>query len=183
MKRRQFLEFTSAALPAAALGGCGKGVGLDRTGVRALGHSLLPTEVGMDAHVRISDAFAEWAHGIHEGAELNHGYGTGELRFAGASPVPRWKQQLEALEQESRSHYGAGLEFLNDHQRLQLVRDAVAGSAPGRLPAPQDAEHVAVAILAFFYSSPEATDLAYRAAIRKEQCRPLAQSPHKPVAL
>ncbi len=45
------------------------------------------------------------------------------------------------------------------------------------------APHIAVALLAHFYASPEATDLCYQVKIGKETCRPLASSSRQPLPL
>jgi hypothetical protein len=63
------------------------------------------------------------------------------------------------------------------------VRTALAGERGDALPTPLAAKHIAVALLAHFYDSPAATDLAYDARIRRQQCRPLAGQGQKPVAL
>lgn len=181
MKRRTFLQATAAAAPVTALSACDRGWNV--TALRSLCDTLLPTELGTESRVRIADEFAAWAGGIREGVELNHGYGTGELSFTGESPWPRWQQQLDELDQAAESRYGTGWASLDDEQRRELVRDALSHEESERLPDPRTAEHVVVAILAYFYASPEATDLAYRAAIRKQQCRPLDQSPRRPVTL
>ncbi len=40
--------------------------------------------------------------------------------------------------------------------------------------------HVAVGLLAYFYATPAATDLAYRAKISRHTCRPLAYASRRP---
>jgi hypothetical protein len=53
----------------------------------------------------------------------------------------------------------------------------------GGLPEIDRAPHIAVGLLAHFYSSAAAQDLCYRARIGKGTCRPLAESPRRPLPL
>jgi hypothetical protein len=48
------------------------------------------------------------------------------------------------------------------------------------MPAPADAHHVALGLLAWFYASPAAEDLCYRAAIGRGSCRSLADVERAP---
>jgi len=43
-----------------------------------------------------------------------------------------------------------------------------------------EAEHVAVAVLAWYMASSEALDLCYDAEIGRRRCRPLDQNPRRP---
>ena len=67
--------------------------------------------------------------------------------------------------------------------RAELVCAALKGQRLDRMPGVADAAHVALALLAHFYESPGAADLCYDAQIGKNQCRPLAASPRKPLPL
>jgi hypothetical protein len=51
------------------------------------------------------------------------------------------------------------------------------------MPDPLAANHVVVALVAFYFGSAEANDLCYRAAIGRNQCRPLVNSPREPLPL
>jgi len=64
-----------------------------------------------------------------------------------------------------------------------LVRAALSGISPGGLPPIDRAPHIALGLLAHFYSSSAAHDLCYRARIGKETCRPLAEAPRRPLPL
>jgi hypothetical protein len=185
--RRGFVQTVAAALPAASLA-CRTARRppaplLDRAVLDPLGRTVLPTELGTDGIDRILAGFQTWLAEYRPGAELNHGYGTGELAYAAESPASRWQRQLDALEREARERWQRPFAELSSDERREMVRRRIDGDRLNRLPTPSAARHVAVGLLSYFYSTPEATDLCYRAAIRKRQCRPLAGSPNEPVSL
>src|ERR1041384_6263532 len=136
---------------------------LDPVLLRALGAAVLPSELGDGGIGRTVAGFERWLAGYREGAELLHGYGTGEIRRTGPSPALRWAGQLRELDQAARKAGGkpfAGLDLSGQHE---MVRAALHGARPARLPSPDRAEHVAVGLLAWFYGTPEAADLCYGA--------------------
>lgn len=63
------------------------------------------------------------------------------------------------------------------------MRGQLAGEKLQLTSSPGEAGHVAVALLAFFYGTSEATDLCYQAGIGKETCRSLSSAPEKPAPL
>ncbi len=94
-----------------------------------------------------------------------------------------WQAQLEALNTEARSRSNVSFVALDADTQRDIIRQQIADDRIDRLPRPYRARHVAVALLAYFYSTPEATDLCYQAAIGKNNCRPLRRSPDKPISL
>lgn len=149
---------------------------LDPKVLRALGRAILPTELGSAGVDRVASGFERWLAGYREGAELIHGYGTGEIRTAGPSPAVRWNAQLQAFAKKSFLTATAG-------EQRRLVLEALAGVRLGPLLQFDRAPHIAVGLLGFFYATPEATDLCYQARIGPNTCRPLDQSPRKPLPL
>jgi hypothetical protein len=59
----------------------------------------------------------------------------------------------------------------------------VAQAGGDALPGVAQAEHVALALLAHFYESPEANDLCHERAIGRSLCRPLAAQADAPAPL
>jgi hypothetical protein len=155
---------------------------LDPRQLRALASATLPGELGPDGVNRVVTSFERWLLGYREGVELVHGYGTGELRHTGPSPALRWSAQLRELEASARKQ-GHSFEQLGLDDRQALVRSALEGQRGTGLPPVDRAPHLAVGLLAFFYGSPEATDLCYQARIGSNGCRPLAESPQRPLPL
>jgi hypothetical protein len=157
---------------------------LDAELLRALAVAVLPTEIGTEGVQRSADALQKWIAGYRAGAELNHGYGSARLRTTGADPSIRWALQLRTLDVDARRLHGAGFAALTADQRRDLVRAQLATERATNIPGDVGAaSHVALALLASFYGSPEATDLCYEATIAKNACRPLAQGTQRPVPL
>jgi hypothetical protein len=181
LSRRAFLGWLAASVPAAALVRRAHALAVDdiasspRT-MRALGEAVLPSELGAFESGAAVDRFQRWISGYRENAELVHGYGTSKLEQSGPTPATRWAAQLDRLEAKRFSE-------LSLDRRREMIRADLAALQVDRLGAVGRAPHVAVALLAHFYASPEATDLCYEAKIRKQTCRPLASSSRKPLPL
>jgi hypothetical protein len=156
---------------------------LDPALLRALGAAVLPSELRSDGVARAVAGFERWLAGYREGAEVLHGYGSGEIRRTGPSPALRWAGQLRELDQAARKTGGKPFAALEPAPRQQLVRAALVGSQSAGLSSVDRAPHVAVGLLAFFYGSPEAADLCYGARIGRNGCRPLEESPRMPLPL
>lgn len=188
--RRTFLKRSGVALSAAALPGCvqdrpsdgsGPPAGrLDSPVLREVGGLVLPGELGAAGREAAVAAFRRWADGYDAVPELNHGYGTSEIRYGPADPVPGWRAQLEALDVEARRRHGAPFATLGDDQKLVLLRSHVDAVQNDDLPSPLRARHVAVALLAHWAGTPEATDLCYGVRISPQTCRGLARSSDEP---
>ena len=189
INRRGFLGSVAAALPVAAasrraLKRTKPGTsGLDDELTRALGHAVLPAELGSDGIDRVVAGFHSWLEEYEPGAELNHGYGTADIEFTPDDPTISWQAQLNELEREAQRRFQLSFVRLDSEGRRGIVRRQISGDRLDRLPRPYRARHVAVGLLAYFYSTPEATDLCYQAAIGKNNCRPLARSPREPISL
>lgn len=156
---------------------------LDAALLSALADTVLPQELGRDGIAAATHGFATWLRGYKSGAELLHGYGTGELSFAPESPMARWQKQLRALDRAARGQGSKGFAAATLDQRQHIVRTALTGEKLTGFPAPQAAMHVALGLMAWYYDSPDATDRCYRANIGKNKCRPLALNPNEPVRL
>jgi hypothetical protein len=186
MFRRTFLGWLAAfaALPRVARAAVLKRRAVpSQTMVRALGEALLPNELGKARMQIASDAFWRWMNGYRAGAELLHPYGSPKIDYAPESPVPAWERQLMALDRAARATYGAGFTALRAAQRQALVRTALADVKNARLDDVGGAPHIALGLLAHFYSSSDATDLAYQVQIGRNKCRPLVHNARKPLPI
>lgn len=181
LSRRAFLGWLAAAIPAAAFVRRAHALAVDHLAdntptLRALGEAVLPSELSKAATASALDRFQRWIVGYREGAELLHGYGTSTLENAGPTPATKWAAQLARL--ESRKFAALSLE-----QRRAIISTELTALKVDRIGSVGRAPHVAVALLAHFYASPEATDLCYQAKIGKQTCRPLATSSRQPLPL
>lgn len=162
LNRREFLATTAIAVTAGDLFIEPD----DRATLILLGRRILPQELTEAELKRTIEKFERWVSNYRAGAELNHGYGTGRLDLLPADPWPRWREQLRAMTP-------ASIEKID-----QLPELARAERLPGVLAAP----HVALALLSWYYASPEANDLCYQARIGRDSCRALNDNPKKPGA-
>jgi hypothetical protein len=192
--RRTFLSQAAASMAAFTVAGdvsgpsqtgpAGASRALDAPLLAALGETILPESLGAAGRARAVRAFREWIAAYAPVSEEMHGYGYAEIRYTAADPAPGWNAQLQGMDLLARKQFGAGLASLKPDQRDTLVRAQLAGARNGRIPAsPLAAPHVAIALLAHWADSSEATDLAYGVRIGKDNCRPLADSPRKPLPL
>ena len=166
-KREQVQQRDPAGFPTALL--------------RALGSSVLPvTALGGEATEKVIDDFSAWLAGYEPVAEMNHGYMTGRIRYSPEHPQPRWASQLEALDIEAQKRFHLPFTELDDTRRRELVSEQIGNDRIDRFPRAASARHVAVGLLAYFYATAAATDLAYRARISRHGCRTLAEASHRP---
>lgn len=190
--RRTFLKRSGAAVSAAALSGCGPDHGrsdsaerrarLDPTILRAVAAVVLPGELGASGREAAVGSFERWAMEYQPVAELNHGYGTSEIRYGPPDPVPSWQAQLAALELEANARTGGSFAALDTGARLELLerQDLDAGSG---LPSPLRARHVAVALMAHWFGSADAVDRCYGQRIAERTCRGIQTAPAEPEAV
>jgi hypothetical protein len=156
---------------------------LDAAVVAGLASAVLPSELGDAGFARVGREFSQWIGGYRAGVEVVHPYGSTELRTTGESPLNRWRDQLAALDQQARQQHQRGFTALTAEQRRDLVNAALAGDRTNRLPEPLDANHVALALVAWYFASPDAINRCYNAQIDRNQCRPLVNAPRQPLPL
>ena len=156
---------------------------LDAAVVRSIAEVVLPAELGNDGFARVSRAFATWAGGYRQGVELVHPYGSTQLRQTGESPLPRWRSQLVALDRDARAQHQRGFTALTREQRREIITTIFAAERANRMPDPLQANHVSLALMAWYFATPEAADLCYEAQIGRNQCRPLINAPREPLPL
>ncbi len=190
--RRDFLKTSTAAVTAAGLGGCERGDRsvseprtprrLHRELLRAIGDAVLPGAIGADGREKAIVAFEVWLQEFTPNAELVHPYGGWEVAYGPEDPSPRWAEQLDDLERLARQRSMASFGELSRDDRRTLIADAIEDAGPG-FPTPAEAQHVAVALMAHYFRSTEATNQVYGVAINKLQCRVITTAGEKPPAL
>ena len=188
LSRRAFLGALAAAVPAAALVRRAHAAAVDdiaaspRT-LHALGEAVLPSELGRAGTLAAVTGFQRWIAAYRENVELVHGYGTSALERSGPTPATRWAAQLDALDRIARAEGARSFAALPLERRREIVRRELEAMKADRIGVVGRAPHVALALLAHWYDTPDATDRCYQAHISKESCRPLAASARKPLPL
>jgi hypothetical protein len=188
LSRRAVLGWLAASVPAAVIvrrahAAAVGDLATDPRTLAAVGWAVLPTELGRERSAAAVQRFQRWILGYREGAELLHGYGTSKLERSGPTPATRWASQLDAIDARSRKQHGHAFADLPLTLQRDTIREDISALKVDRLPAVGRAPHVALALLAHFYASPEATDLCYGAHVAKQTCRPLSASPRQPLPL
>lgn len=157
---------------------------LDPVLLRALGDAILPEMLGDGGRAKTIAAFAGWLARYTPVAEEMHGYGDAEITYTPSDPAPGWNAQLAGLDLLARKKHRRGFARLGVPLRRAVVQAQLARVSTTRLPAnPLSAPHVAVALLAHWAASSEATDLAYEARIMKGNCRLLSETSRTPLPL
>ncbi len=188
--RRSFLRATGAAVSAAAVGACTPGTSspaasagsadaLDGILLVALGQTIFPSELNEADQEQAVREFQRWAGSYEAVPELNHGYGTAQIRYGPPDPVPAWGAQLEALELEATKRHGLSFAALELADRDTLVRRHITDDDTG-MPPPLRAQHVAVAMLSHWLSTPAATDHCYGVLVTPLTCRGLDNVSREP---
>jgi Gluconate 2-dehydrogenase subunit 3 len=188
LSRRAFLARLAAVVPAAAIARHAHALAVDHVAadqrtLRALGDVVLPSELGTAGTRAAVEAFQRWIAGYREGAELLHGYGTSRLERAGPTPATRWASQLDRLDADARARHGRAFADLPLDVRRRVVHDTLDAMKADAIPSIGRAPHVALALLAHWAASPDATDRCYRAHIGRQTCRPLAAQARRPLPL
>jgi hypothetical protein len=188
ISRRAFLGTLAAAVPAASLVRRAHAAAVDDLAsspstLQAVGEAVLPGELGAAGTTAAVRAFQQWIAGYREEVELLHGYGTSQLEHAGPTPATRWMAQLDALDANARKQGARSFAALPVAQRRQIVQADLDAIKADRIPPVGRAPHVALALLGHYYGSTEANDRCYQSQIGRQNCRPLATSPQKPLPL
>ena len=144
--------------------------------------TALPASLGADRLRRIVDGFVEWTRGYREGVPMNHGYGHPRLQRTAATPVPRYVEQLTALDADARAT-GGPWRSLDLDTRRGLLDAAFTKAGVRNLPQRPNGSHVVADLIAFYFRSSEANDYCYNALINREVCRPIQITTKKPAAL
>lgn len=157
---------------------------LDAALLAAVGEAVLPESIGAAGRTSAVAAFSRWLARYTPVAEEMHGYGYAEITYTPSDPAPGWNAQLAGLDLLARRKHRRGFARLGVPLRRAVLRAQIGGAGGTRLPAnPLSAAHVAVALMAHWAASSEATDLAYQARIMKGSCRSLAETSRVPLPL
>jgi len=190
--RRRFLKASAGVVSGLALGSCDDEQGvqatvagsLDRHTLDALGRIVLPRSALGDAGVaRVIDDFLTWLDGFEPVSERDHPYDSAEIHYGPPDPAPLWNAQLEALDIEAGKRYSAAYAAIGEARQTEILKNQLPEHLPGDMPYAGEAAHVAIGVLAWFYATPEANDLALESKIGRYTCRGLESGVDKPEPL
>lgn len=190
--RRAFLKSAAVTAAVATVGGgttlpaepVPAARALDPSLLAALGDAVLPESLGMPGRARAVRAFASWLAAYHPVAEQMHGYGDQEITYSIPDPAPGWQAQLKGLDLLAQRRNRRSFAAIDVEARRALLRASLGRERGAALPSsPLAASHVAVALLAYWAGSSDATDLVYSSRIARGNCRLLADVVRKPLPL
>jgi hypothetical protein len=166
MRRRGFFQRTFSGL--LAMVGLKAQPGADE--FRALASIVLPASLGRSRMDKIADGFASWVRDYKAGAEIASGYGNPRTQVIPPNPSTHYAEQLAQL----------GLAKLNASAKRAAVEKALLDAHVDRIPSRPNGRHVAADLLAYFYNSADGEDFLYGVAIKRDDCRGLADSGKRP---
>ena len=152
--------------------------------LRAVADVALPSTLSIDDRQLAVTLFVAWVANYREGAEVAPGYGSPRLRTTGPPPTTAYPAQLAALEAAARAGGAASLNAASLEARRGIIEAAL--TTPQRitqLPARPNGAHVVADFMGSFFHGQQGYNLAYRAAINREECRGLAGSEKAPGGL
>ena len=153
--------------------------------LRAIAELVLPSALGRDDRERVVNGFVAWVRNYKEGAEMGHGYGSSTLRQpSGPSPAARYPAQFASLDDAAKTSGGAVFAALPADARRPVIEAALNGPQPvNRLPPQPSGQSLIADVMGFYFTSPDAWDLAYQAQIGRDKCRTLDGSDNPPSPL
>jgi hypothetical protein len=134
---------------------------------------VLPESLGRSRTDKIADDFVRWLSEYKDGAQVSSGYGFPRTQVIGPNPSTHYAEQLSQLD----------LTKLDAAAKRAAVEKALEAAKIERIPQRPNGKHVAADLLAYFYGSADGEDFLYRAAIKRDDCRGLADSGKRPARL
>lgn len=150
--------------------------------LREVASTALPASIGADKISLLVDRFLAWGREYAEGVALNHGYGDPALVKSGPSPVPDYVAQLAAIDTAARARGGRFAALPLDARR-EILSTALASAKVDAMPSRPMGRHVVADLMAFYFRSSEANDLAYRARIGRQTCRSIQTTTRRPAPM
>src|SRR5215471_11435849 len=154
----------------------------DVTALRELGSVVLPASLGRARTDEIAGQFADWVRAYRAGADAGYGYGSPRLQVVPPNPSTKYGEQLRQIDAAALAK-GAPFAKLDLPSKRAIVASALEQAGIDQLPQRPNGRHVAADLMAYFFNSSAGEDLLYAAAIRRDDCRGLANSGERPAPL
>ncbi len=150
-----------------------------------IAEAALPSALDAEARDGAVRKFVAWHVNYREGADMGHGYGNSTLRQkSGPAVAPRYPAQFAALDQSAIAQGAVSFAAASPAIRRRVVDAALNGTPPvNRLPARPTGANLVADFIGMYFTSAGAFDLAYQAAIGRDDCRGLENSDQPPPAL
>jgi hypothetical protein len=179
MRRRLLIQTLAAWLPLRGLRSWAQTAafpGKHEPTIRELAATVLPESIGTKGTDAVSEQFIRWVREYRPGAEMQSGYGNTRVRYKGPSPASKYLEQLDQLA-------SVALTEKDLPGRRKKITEIFREAKIEDLPQSPNGANVAADLMAFYFLSSEANDLAYGAAIGKDKCRTLKNSGAMPAPI
>ena len=145
----------------------------------------LPSALDAEARDGAVRKFVAWHVNYREGADMGHGYGNATLRQkSGPAVAPRYGAQFTALDQAARGQGAASFAAASPAIRRSVIESTLNTPQPvSRLPARPTGANLVADFIGMYFNSASAFDLAYQAAIGRDDCRGLENSDQAPAPI
>lgn len=173
MKRRGFFKRALSAVAAFIGGRWAQAQSARLEEFRDLASVILPASLGRPRTDKIAEDFVQWFRGYKARAEVSSGYGFPRTQVTSPNPSARYDQHLTEL----------NLTKLDVASKRAAVEKALDAAKIDRIPQRPNGKHVAADLLAYFYGSADGEDFLYGAAIKRDDCRGLADSGKRPARI
>ena len=176
MRRRSFVQWVST-LPVWGLLGrrtfaqSGGLTTAELTTLQNLAGVILPSTLGNARIAAVATGFVEWFKAYKPGAEVSTGYGFPRVQSLPGNPSTHYAEQLRDLAPKI------------DAGKREAVATALEQAQVDRIPPRPNGKHVASDLLSYFYASSDGQDFLYGVAIKRDDCRGLANSGDRPSTL
>ena len=147
--------------------------------LRRIARVVLPSTLGVSGADEQVERLARWVREYREGAEMDHGYGRPRVRYMPSSPVEAYVKQIEEIDAAARLKSEA-LDRLDRDTQREILQRVLEKAGADALPPRPAGRHVVADLMALYFRSTEANDLAYRAAIGRDTCRPITFVVNRP---
>lgn len=160
----------AAALSADGIPDVGSSEALDPDLLRAIAGAALPESLESDDLEQAVRSFERWRAAFEPNAELVHPYGGWIIPYGPEDRGPQWSEQLLKLDHTARERFDVSFARATVDQQRTILREEISDQGTS-FPEPARAEHVAVALMAHYYRSVDASNRCYGAQIDKLTCR------------
>ena len=143
---------------------------------------VLPSSLGRTRCDEIARQFAAWTQNYKPGADAGYGYGFPRPQVLPANPADRYPDQLRQLEEIAASK-GSSFQSLDRARKREILIETLETANIDKIPQRPNGKHIVADLLSFFYNSADGQDFLYNAAIKRDDCRGLATSAHRPAPL
>lgn len=189
MQRRTLLQWIAAVLLTWPLGRLrafaqtapGLSAANQRT-LEAIAEVVLPTALDRAGRTAAVERFVRWITDYREGADRGHSYGMSVLsQRTGPSPAAGYPEQFAALDKLAAANGASTFAALTSQQRREVVEAFLdRPQRAANMPLRPNGANLVVDFIGYYFASADGFDLAYDAAIGRDNCRGLDGSDQPP---